>query len=115
MPLILLFVIFSCKDKETIAEITVKNGNNQPMQGVEVILVGDINHDPATDPPLNIADTANTDQDGKVVFNFTDKLKPGQSGFVVVDVILSDNDQIILDKMIIKQEEFNSEVFYFTP
>ena len=114
--LIVLFVaLFSCSKKETLAEITVKDGNNNTLQGIQVILVGDINHDPANDPPLNIADTATTDAEGKVLFNFTEKIKPGQNGFVVVDVILSDQDNVLTDKMIIRQEETNTETFYFTP
>lgn len=116
---LVLFSIFAllsaCSDKDTVAEITIKDGTNNPLQGIQVVLVGDINHDPANDPPLNIADTATTNSEGKVVFNFTDKIKPGQSGFVVVDVVLSDQDNIILDKMILYQEERNSETFYFTP
>lgn len=111
----MLFLFVGCRDKDTTAEIIVKDGSNNPLSGIEVILVGDINHDPATDPPLNIADTATTNGEGKVVFNFTEKIKPGQSGFVVVDVILSDQDNTLLDKMIIYQEVLNSETFYFTP
>lgn len=113
--LILSLGFFSCRKKDTIAEITVKNGNNQAMPDMKVILVGDINHDPNNDLPLNIADTGTTNAEGIVVFNFTDRLKPGQSGFVNVDIIITNEVDTLIDKMIIKQEEFNSETFYFTP
>lgn len=85
------------------------------MPDMKVILVGDINHDPNNDLPLNIADTGTTNAEGIVVFNFTDRLKPGQSGFVNVDIIITNEVDTLIDKMIIKQEEFNSETFYFTP
>lgn len=113
--LVISLGFIACRKKDTIAEITVKNGSNQVMPNMKVILVGDINHNPAEDLPLNIADTGTTNAEGVVVFDFTDRLKPGQSGFVNVDIIITNNIDTLIDKMIIKQEEFNSETFYFTP
>lgn len=80
--LILVSSISSCyKKKDTIANVTVLNVNNEPMSNLEVRLFYGTNADSA-----RIDKTATTGGGGTAIFNFNELYKSGQAGFAVLDI-----------------------------
>jgi len=85
--LILVSSISSCyKKKDTIANITVLNVNNEPMSNLEVRLFYGTSADSA-----RIDEVATTGGGGTASFNFNELYKSGQAGFAVLDIYIGGN------------------------
>ena len=80
--IVLVFSFTSCyKKKDTIANVTVMNANNEAVSGVEVRLFYAVSADSA-----RIDEISTTGGGGTATFNFNALYKSGQAGFAVLDV-----------------------------
>ena len=80
--IVLVFSFTSCyKKKDTIANVTVMNANNDPVVGAEVRLFYGVSADSA-----RIDELGTTGGDGIATFNFNELYKSGQAGFAVLDI-----------------------------
>ncbi len=79
------FIVTSCrKKKDTIANIYVKDKDNNPVIGCKVILKGvSTTNNPAS---VTLYDTAYSNEDGIAVFNFNDEYQLGQAGVAVLNI-----------------------------
>jgi hypothetical protein len=80
--IVLVFSFTSCyKKKDTIANVTLLNVNNEPISGVEVRLFYGVSADSA-----RIDEISTTGGGGTAIFNFNELYKSGQAGFAVLDI-----------------------------
>ncbi len=95
----------SCfKVEDTIATITVVNEQGTPVPGAEVNLYNFGNQeDLPRDPIYDETNVQITNGSGKASFNFTDDYQAGQSGFAVLEIIVTKGT--LLGEGIIKIEE----------
>lgn len=71
--LLLFGLMTSCKNNDpSILKIFVRSGSNQLLSGAKVVIIGDINSDPAT---LEYVDTVFTNGSGFASFNMDDYFK----------------------------------------
>ena len=78
----LVFSLTSCyKKKDTIANVTLLNINDEPIVGKEVRLFYDVNADSA-----RIDEVSTTGGGGTATFNFNELYQSGQAGFAVLDI-----------------------------
>ncbi|MEN8929519.1 MAG: hypothetical protein ABF242_08365 [Flavobacteriales bacterium] len=94
---LLAFSFSSCrKEKDTIANVTVVDADNNPVVGAFVrVFCPDAT---CADGVLgaNTNRTAVTGTNGKVTFNYTDDFQLGQAGFAVLDIVVY-NSQAAMD------------------
>ena len=99
--IVLVFSFTSCyKKKDTIANVTVMNANNEAVSGVEVRLFYGVSADSA-----RIDKTSTTGGGGTATFNFNELYKSGQAGFAILDIYV----QGVLVGIIKIEEEKTSE------
>jgi hypothetical protein len=85
--IVLAFSFTSCyKKKDTIANVTVMNANNEAVSGVEVRLFYGVSADSA-----RIDEISTTGGGGTAIFNFNELYKSGQAGFAVLDIYVGGN------------------------
>jgi hypothetical protein len=85
--IVLVFSFTSCyKKKDTIANVTVMNANNEAVSGVEVRLFYAVSADSA-----RIDEISTTGGGGTAIFNFNELYKSGQAGFAVLDIYVGGN------------------------
>lgn len=90
----------SCyKKKDTVANLTIVDTNNDPINGAEVTL----NYvDGDGEPREGLEQTGTTDGSGKVSFNFNELYKSGQAGVFVLDVYVNG---VVVGIIRVEQEE----------
>lgn len=75
-----------CRKKEdTIAKIYVRDTNNDPVVGAQVVLKGVSTTTPSQ--PVVLFDTTTTNGSGEAIFNFNDVYQLGQAGVAVLDIV----------------------------
>lgn len=106
----LLFVVmvsgllFSCrKEKDTNANVTVVNANEQPVAGADVRLYVSNASGPVRDG-IDVTETTNSS--GVATFNFNDLYELGQAGFAVLDVDINSGQATGIIKI---EEETDNE------
>ena len=98
----LVFSLTSCyKKKDTIANVTLLNINDEPIVGKEVRLFYDVNADSA-----RIDETSTTGGGGTAIFNFNDLYQSGQAGFAVLDIYVQG---VIVGIIKIEEEKTTAE------
>jgi len=90
--LLLFGLMTACKnDDPSVLKIFVRSASNELMQGAKVVIIGDVNSDPAT---LSYVDTLMTNSSGFVEFNmeeyFTKAGEDNTTGYF--DVLVEKND-----------------------
>ena len=112
--LILLFigtVSVSCRKKEdTIAVITVKNANNEPVSGARVIVYGQSTTNPASS--VTLYDTAMTNSAGEATFNFNEVYQLGQAGVAVLNIDAEKGGLVGQGIIKVEQEATTEEVVF---
>jgi hypothetical protein len=83
-------ISFSCKkDDPTIASINVvrlEGTNEVPVGGATVRLYADITDTSQKEVVVRFDESGQTDAVGNVQFDYSDFIKPGTAGFVVLDI-----------------------------
>lgn len=99
----------SCKkEKPTLAKVRVLNENQQAVEDAEVVLWA--NPDPVLKPTID-EDVLYTDEDGLVIFDYTDDFDLGTAGFRLLDIKANSGDSIFGTGIIkIVEEEENGAV-----
>ena len=98
----LAFSINSCyKKKDTIANVTVMNSNDEAVSGVEVRLFYAVSGDSA-----RIDETSTTGGGGTATFNFNELYQSGQAGFAVLDIYVQG---VIVGIIKIEEEKTTAE------
>lgn len=112
--LILLFigtVSVSCRKKEdTIAVITVKNANNEPVSGARVIVYGQSTTNQASS--VTLYDTAMTNSAGEATFNFNEVYQLGQAGVAVLNIDAEKGGLVGQGIIKVEQEATTEEVVF---
>ena len=87
-------MVFSAcyKKKDTIAVVTVVDGNEKPVAGAEVVLTWENDTLPKEAQRESLEQTATTDGSGKASFNYNELYKSGQAGVFVLDVFVNGNN-----------------------
>ena len=94
------------KENPTKAIITVIDTIGLRVPGAVVILEGEPSDSSNLDKETRFVDVEGvTGEDGSVMFDFTDLTKPGQAGFVVLDVQASKDGLIGIDVIEIEEEK----------
>jgi len=104
----------SCrKQKDTVANIYVRNESNATVEGAMVVLYG-VN---TTDIPniVNVFDTAYTNTQGIAYFNFNKIYKAGQAGVAVLDIKAQKLNRIGQGIIKIEPEMVNEETVFIQP
>ncbi len=71
--LLVLIVLSSCKnDDPSVLKIFARSSSNQLLDGVQVVIIGDVNSDPST---LSYVDTLVTNSSGFATFSMDDYFK----------------------------------------
>jgi hypothetical protein len=98
----LVFSLTSCyKKKDTIANVTLLNINDEPIVGKEVRLFYDVNADSA-----RIDEVSVTGGGGTATFNFNELYQSGQAGFAVLDIYVQG---VIVGIIKIEEEKTTAE------
>jgi|LakMenE18May11ns_1017448.scaffolds.fasta_scaffold9819148_3 hypothetical protein len=83
---VFVFSSTGCRKKgKTIALISVRNSNNEPVAGAMVRLYGQSTTNPPSGPVVRI-DTAYTDSAGIAKFDYTEVFQLGQAGLFVLNI-----------------------------
>jgi hypothetical protein len=104
----------SCrKQKDTVANIYVRNEANATVEGAMVVLFG-VN---TTNIPniVNVFDTAYTNTQGVASFNFNKIYKAGQAGVAVLDIKAQKLNRIGQGIIKIEPEIVNEETVFIQP
>ncbi len=73
LVLLFLFVLSSCKNNDpSVLKIFVRSAGNQLLDGAQIVIIGDVNSDPATLPHV---DTLVSNSSGFATFNLDDYFK----------------------------------------
>ena len=107
---------FSCNPVEdTVAEVRVVTPNGTPVPGAEVRMFGQGTIDETEVGNIRMDDTEFTDANGLCVFDYTELYKPGQSGFVILNVEITkefpDSIAFVEGIMKIVEEETTRKTF----
>ena len=112
--LLLLFlgtIQVSCRKKaDTIAQITVKNANNEAVYNARVIVYGQSTTNQASSVVLY--DTGYTDANGVVTFNFNEVYQLGQAGVAVLNIDAEKGGLIGQGIIKVEQEVTTEEVVF---
>jgi hypothetical protein len=100
----------SCnKEQDTLAKITVLDGDGNRFANASVRLYGEPTVAPPN-PAMIMDRTLYTDMNGEVIFDFTSDFKSGQAGFTVLNIELSSGDTLAGEGIIkIEEEKLNEE------
>lgn len=91
--LLLFVVLTACKnDDPSVLKIFVRSASNELIQGAEVVIIGDVNSDPAT---LPFVDTVSTNGSGFALFNMDEYYtEAGKDNTIAYfDVLVKKNDK----------------------
>ncbi len=102
------------KDEPTIVKITVIDEDGLRVKDAAVKLYGKptVNEDgEEVFQEIRFNETLFTDLDGTVVFDLSEYRKPGQAGFVVLDVEIKKNGLQVDGVIRVKEEETNTKEF----
>lgn len=104
-------VSVSCRKKEdTIAKITVRNANNEPVYNARVIVYGQSTTNQASS--VTLYDTAWTDASGVAIFNFNEVYQLGQAGVAVLNIDAEKSGLIGQGIIKVEQEVTTEEVVF---
>jgi hypothetical protein len=109
-----IVTLSSCrKQKDTVANIYVRNETNATVEGAMVVLFG-VN---TTNIPniVNVFDTAYTNTQGIAYFNFNKIYKAGQAGVAVLDIKAQKLNRIGQGIIKIEPEMMNEETVFIQP
>lgn len=115
--LILLgFTAISCNPEEdTIAEIIVVTPEGSRVAGAEVRMFGQGTIDDDQVGDIAIDRTQFTNSNGVAIFDYTDQYEPGQSGFAILDVVITfetpDSTASVNGIMKVVEEETTAKTF----
>ncbi|MES2628624.1 MAG: hypothetical protein V4616_06610 [Bacteroidota bacterium] len=108
-----LTVFFSAckKDKPTTVVITVVDTDGARVKDAEVRLFGKSSNPEEANPDAQIRfkETKYSDGSGQVTFDLSDQTKPGQAGFVVLDIEVHKIDQTGLGTVRVEEEKTNEK------
>jgi hypothetical protein len=108
------FLATGCHKKEdTIAKIYVRDTDNNPVAGAEVVLKGESTL-PNT-PAVVLFDTTYTNGSGEAIFNFNDEYQLGQAGVAVLNIEASYGDASGQGIIKVEQETTSEETVYIQP
>ncbi len=109
---ILALGVVGCnKEKDTIAEITVQDQQEENVSGALVHVFGEPSDTAFQNKEIRIDREKKTGTNGKAKFNFTELFKKGQAGFAVLDVEIT-VDTFKIDGFIkVKEEQKNTKTF----
>jgi hypothetical protein len=112
--LLILFVgtiSVSCRKKEdTIAQILVRDANNQPVANARVIVYGQSTTNQASSVVLY--DTAMTNSAGEAIFNFNEVYQLGQAGVAVLNIDAEKSGLIGQGIIKVEQETTTEEIVF---
>lgn len=109
--LVTVFIV-GCKEKPTTLEVTAETYDGSPLAGVEII----VNAGVLDTGQLVIEEKIDiTDSEGKVRFDYTNKIHPGQSGFVALDVYAIYNNDTSKTVVDVYDQQENKTTFVLTP
>ena len=103
-----LTVMSSCRTKEdTIAIISVRDANNQPVANAEVTVYGS-----GTQGVVTVNDVAQTNSAGEAIFNYNDEYQLGQAGVAILDIQVEKDGEVSQGIIKIVEEVTSREVIY---
>jgi hypothetical protein len=98
----------SCRTKEdTIAIITVRDANNDPVANAEVRV-----YSSGTGGVNSIDDVTQTNASGEAFFNYNDEYQLGQAGVAILDIEVTKDAEISTGIIKIDQEVTTRETVY---
>jgi hypothetical protein len=104
----------SCrKKKDTIANIYVRDENDDIVNGAMVVLYG--TNTGGTPQQVAVFDTAFTNSSGVASFNYNDLYQLGQAGVAVLDIKAQKLNKVGQGIIKIVAEELNEETVYINP
>ena len=105
-------LLWSCEDQPTTLRVNVESFDGTPISDVEII----VNTGVLDTGQLLIEEKIDfTNSDGEVVFDYTNKIRPGQSGFVALDVYAVYNNDTSKTVVDVYEKEENKTTFVLTP
>lgn len=109
--LIIGSILMSCRKKEdTIVQITVKNAQNENVEGATVKLLTLPPHESNSTPILEMEGTTNAE--GVVNFNFNDVYQLGQAGVAVLNIEVKKGDLDGTGIIKVEQEKVSKKVVF---
>jgi hypothetical protein len=106
--------LFSCrKKKDTIANIYVRDENDDIVNGAMVILYG--TNTAGTPQQVAVFDTTYTNSSGLASFNYNDLYQLGQAGVAVLDIKAQKQNRVGQGIIKIEAEKINEEIVYINP
>ncbi|MFT6983025.1 MAG: hypothetical protein ACJAUD_001796 [Crocinitomicaceae bacterium] len=103
-----LTVMSSCRTKDdTIAIITVRDANNNPVANADVRV-----YSTGTGGVNSIDDLAQTNSSGEAFFNYNDEYQLGQAGVAILDIEVTKDAETSQGIIKIEQEATTLETVY---
>jgi hypothetical protein len=104
----------SCrKKKDTIANIYVRDENDDIVNGAMVVLYG--TNTAGTPQEVAVFDTAYTNSSGLASFNYNDLYQLGQAGVAVLDIKAQKQNRVGQGIIKIEAEKVNEETVFINP
>lgn len=108
LSLCVLAIVGCRKKKDTIVEITVKNGSNQVISSANVKLLTLPPFEANSTPVLELE--GKTDVNGVIRFNFNDVYQLGQAGVAVLNIQVKKGDLEGTGIIKVEQEEVSTKL-----
>jgi hypothetical protein len=106
--------LVSCrKKKDTIANVYVKDENDDIVSGAMVILYG--TNTAGTPQQVAVFDTVYSNSSGLASFNYNDLYQLGQAGVAVLDIKAQKQNKVGQGIIKIEAEKVNEETVYINP
>jgi hypothetical protein len=104
----------SCrKKKDTIANVYVRDENDEVVSSAMVVLYG--TNTAGTPQQVAVFDTAYTNSTGLASFNYNDLYQLGQAGVAVLDIKAQKQNKVGQGIIKIEAEKVNEETVYINP
>lgn len=109
-----LTTLNSCrKKKDTIANVYVRDENDEVVSSAMVVLYG--TNTAGTPQQVAVFDTAYTNSSGLASFNYNDLYQLGQAGVAVLDIKAQKQNRVGQGIIKIEAEKVNEETVYINP